>query len=154
MRSWQIKIVDYHHRQSIPQHPNLETCLCLIFITSLLNGNFFSIYFTIEVAHQNLIWLDCFWFFAEKEEDQTNFWVYSWQNIESNQYVQVNCMTITSSLWPIQLFQAFNWIVDTNILILVAKKNTLKARETVKYFSHIFYHGPSTQSPVWCSDTT
>ena len=39
--------------------------------------------------------------------------------------------------------QVFNCITDLKILILVAKKNTLKATETVKsFFSCTFYHGP------------
>ena len=40
---------------------------------------------------QDLIWLDCFWFFDEEMykavfnlEDQTSFWVSPWQNIRSN----------------------------------------------------------------------
>ena len=38
--------------------------------------------------------------------------------------------------------QVFNRIVDIKILILVAKKNTIKATETVKCFLWTFYHGP------------
>ena len=39
--SW-IKIVHYHCIQSIPQYPNLDTRFCVVFITPLLYGSFFS----------------------------------------------------------------------------------------------------------------
>ena len=42
-------------------NPNLKTCFCVVFITLLL-GNVFSEYYFPEFVHQNLIWLDCFWF--------------------------------------------------------------------------------------------
>ena len=38
--------------------------------------------------------------------------------------------------------QGFNCIAHIKILIIVAKKNTFKTTETMKFFSCIFYHGP------------
>ena len=42
--------------------------------------------------------------------------------------------------------KGFNCIADMKTLILVSKKNNLKATETVKYFSCTFYHEPKFTS--------
>ena len=76
-------------------------------------------------------------------KDQTKFWISSWQNIGSNQACS-SCLVQDDTFKHVALFncfkQGFNCIADIKMLILVAKKNTLKATETEKQFLCTFYH--------------
>ena len=51
-------------------------------------------------------------------------------------HVQVNCMRLTSSMCPIQLFQANFQLHCRPILILDAKKNTLKGTDWNVFCAH------------------
>ena len=81
-------------------------------------------------------------------KDQSKFWCSSRQNIGSNQawsrYLH------DDNFKHVALFncfkKGFNCIAYMKVLILVSKKNTLKATETVKYFSCTFYHEPRFSS--------
>ena len=63
---------------------------------------------------------------------------------------EVNCMMITSSMCPLQLFQKrFQlYTTDINIFIPAAKKNTLKGTETENVFRAHFIMDPDLRSPV------
>ena len=64
-------------------------------------------------------------------------------------------MMITLSMWLHSIVSnEVSAALQTKILILVAKKNTLKATKTDMFFVHILSRTQIHQSPVWCSDTT
>ena len=72
---------------------------------------------------------------------------------QSSLYKLANCMMITSSMCPIQLFQTrFHCIADIRILILVEEH--LKGNGDWNDFHANFTMDPDSQSPVSSSDTT
>ena len=118
-------------------------CPCLIFVIPLLYRSFFSKYYFLNVAGQNLILLDCFQVFNLK--DQTN-WVSSAQNIGTIKLAQVNWIMMTLMLKVkllIQLLQAsFQLRCGHKYFNYCCKENTLKAQKTEKCFSCTCYQRP------------
>ena len=115
-------------------------CPCLIFVIPLLYRSFFSKYYFLNVAGQNLILLDCFQVFNLK--DQTN-WVSSAQNIGTIKLAQVNWIMMTLRTLLIQLLQtSFQLRCRHKHFNYCCKENTLKAQKTEKCFSCTCYQRP------------
>ena len=124
---------------------------CLIFITPILYGIFFP-NTTLLGCMSNLTWLD---FSVKKRKNQSSTWrtrlIFEFLLVKTKgTNNQVNCMMITSSMCPIQLFQtSFQLHCRINILILVANKNTLKRHQRLWNVFHAhFTMDPDLQSPV------
>ena len=68
---------------------------------------------------------------------------------------QVNCIIITSSMCPIQLFQTrFQLYCRQQHFNSFDKEEHLKGNRVWNVFLVHFSMDPDSQSPVWCSETT
>ena len=95
--------------------------LCVVFITPLLEEVFCC---SLEVAYQNLIWLNCFWSVNGETSTST---LTSKSSLQLRRQDSILSFFSTEHWEQSSLFQS----------ILFVKKNTLKATETEMFFVHI-----------------
>ena len=149
--------------QSIPWDPNLETHFCVVFITPLLEEVFFLILLSWGCTSKfNLTQLlsICWWRNLKsslqlKRPDKilSFFSAEHWE--QWSMYRLANCMLITSSMCPIQLFQTrFQLHCRHKNFNSHWKEEHLKGNRDWNVFCAHFTMDPDSQSPVWCSNTT